>query len=579
MDIPSSFRSTRATVVEGLLSYGRSQSFISGSPLHHQRQNDDECDSNDEEDNDVEEVNDSEPGIEDDHDVLDFFPQLQVPGYDHPSQTAGVLVSPASSRHTGPGLIPVTYEGTRYSSLPVDSGPSVYLTQPQPDLQSATEVTERSPLLLRRSSIQFQNTLPVSSPPNASRLSETTTSGRRKSHSHGTLRRQNSVSLRERKVDSSAGSTYNQSLFNSTAVLLGVGILSEPYAFAQAGWVMGTLLTIGYGALACYTAKILGRMIVEDRRLKTYADCGKKAFGPRSAVITSTLFFVELFTVSLFILVPSAFLPLSVISYASLLSVVATLFVIVVVVIDGLSKYDTPGSLFEFAPTDVWPVSSMQLGLSFGLFMAGFAGHAVVPSIAQDMREPERFERMINTAFVVTTVIYGIIGVCGYLMFGRTVTDEISRDLLQTQGYNEALAKIGAWMLVVSPILESSPGRHLVSSNSDPENALLSSDTEGFYKGPLSRLFGLITAPAFLTALERTALTISIVAVAIAVPHFGVVLSILGAFSAFTLCIIGPLAAKLSIFETSFWERCFDYVLLALCIVMAGWGTFAAIMI
>ena len=41
-------------------------------------------------------------------------------------------------------------------------------------------------------------------------------------------------------------------LFNSIAVLLGLGILSEPFAFAAAGWVGGVLITIGYGFVACY---------------------------------------------------------------------------------------------------------------------------------------------------------------------------------------------------------------------------------------------------------------------------------------------------------------------------------------
>jgi len=51
----------------------------------------------------------------------------------------------------------------------------------------------------------------------------------------------------------SGSSTYGQSLFNSIAVLVGVGILSEPLAFASAGWLLGTILIVFYGALSCYT--------------------------------------------------------------------------------------------------------------------------------------------------------------------------------------------------------------------------------------------------------------------------------------------------------------------------------------
>ena len=36
-------------------------------------------------------------------------------------------------------------------------------------------------------------------------------------------------------------------------MLVGVGMLSEPLAFAYAGWIGGTTLIVLYGAIACYT--------------------------------------------------------------------------------------------------------------------------------------------------------------------------------------------------------------------------------------------------------------------------------------------------------------------------------------
>jgi hypothetical protein len=48
-------------------------------------------------------------------------------------------------------------------------------------------------------------------------------------------------------------STYGQTLFNTTAILLGIGMLSEPLAFALSGWIGGTCLIIFYGAISCYS--------------------------------------------------------------------------------------------------------------------------------------------------------------------------------------------------------------------------------------------------------------------------------------------------------------------------------------
>lgn len=42
-------------------------------------------------------------------------------------------------------------------------------------------------------------------------------------------------------------------LFNAIAILLGIGMLSEPLAFAYAGWIGGSLIIISYGFVACYT--------------------------------------------------------------------------------------------------------------------------------------------------------------------------------------------------------------------------------------------------------------------------------------------------------------------------------------
>lgn len=42
------------------------------------------------------------------------------------------------------------------------------------------------------------------------------------------------------------------------------------------------------------------------------------------------------------------------------------------------------------------------------------------------MIDPSQFDSMINWAFSIATLIYTIIGVTGYLMFGTDVSDEVS---------------------------------------------------------------------------------------------------------------------------------------------------------
>ncbi|KAJ6476368.1 transmembrane amino acid transporter protein-domain-containing protein [Mycena sanguinolenta] len=419
--------------------------------------------------------------------------------------------------------------------------------------------------------------------------------------SPGRLRRRSSAaSARSIKHGQS---TFGQTLFNSIAILLGIGMLSEPLAFAYAGWGMGFALIVFYGYISCYTAKILAGIILSDPRLRSYADIGRKAFGPRSTLIISVLFCLELFAVSvilvtlyadslnsllpqyssntyklwgIFILIPTVFLPLSLLSYTSILGIISTILVVIVILVDGVSKTDAPGSLWNPAETSLGIDNWNHLGVAFGLFMAGFSGHAVIPSLARDMVDPSEFNKMIDWAFLVATFIYALIGCAGYMMFGNSVSQEISMDLLSTPGYNAALNQAALWMLVISPLSK-------FALTTQPLNTaiqiLIGIDTP---IGAPEELEAKLAEPhrgarvSFKRALgvmQRVSVTLLSVAVSILVPEFSAAMAFLGSFSAFVLCVIGPIAAKVAL-----ERRCgvFDGLVLVLALVMGVWGTGAA---
>ncbi|TFK30607.1 hypothetical protein FA15DRAFT_662607 [Coprinopsis marcescibilis] len=422
-------------------------------------------------------------------------------------------------------------------------------------------------------------------------------------------RRPSIISQGSHKVQYTFGgrSTYGQTMFNSIAILLGIGMLSEPLAFAYAGWGAGTFLIISYAFVACYTGKILARIIIADPRLRSYSDIGRKAFGPRATVFISGMFCLELFAVTvvlvtlyadslhslapqysenvyklmgLVILIPTVFMPLSVLSYTSILGTISTVMLLVVIFIDGLSKKEAPGSLWDPAPTNLGYESLNKLGLAFGLFMAGFSGHAVIPSLARDMADPSRFDEMIDRAFIIATVIYTAIGAAGYMMFGDSVSDEISIDLLNTPGYSPLLNRMCLWLLVISPLSK-------FGLNTQPLNTtieiLLGIDTPNFGSPEelVSKPDALSISPhgshiklkKTLGVIQRVTLTVLSVVVSIAVPEFSSMMAFLGSFSAFMLSIVGPVIAKVTI-----ERRCgvWDGIIIISGIVMAIWGTFSA---
>jgi vesicular inhibitory amino acid transporter len=379
-----------------------------------------------------------------------------------------------------------------------------------------------------------------------------------------------------------------------------------------------------------------------DPRLRSYSDIGRYAFGDKAQIGISLLFGAELWAVSValivlfgdslyamvhsnmrpshvqtfvvasgiatwspsafkilgfFLVLPTVFVPLRFLSPISVIGILSTVTVLVILVTDGFLKPDYPGSLHHPAAT-LWPPEPPQwskIPLSFGLIMSGFASHAIVPAIIRDMKEPERFPAMLNTAYVVATAIYLTMGITGYLMFGKGVSDEITRDVAQTKAYPQLLTKIAVWLIVVVPLtkfaLASRPvlgifegllgveepqtiaeadghneesntmaGRVAEELEQDIDDANRPQGTLKHQSGSHISLNGVAPADPsrlppppssisprlriVLRNLLRLVLTALILLTAIVFPEFERIMAFLGAFLAFTTCVIGPIMAR-----------------------------------
>ncbi|WWC64942.1 uncharacterized protein I303_107556 [Kwoniella dejecticola CBS 10117] len=426
-------------------------------------------------------------------------------------------------------------------------------------------------------------------------------------------------------------STDGQTLFNATAVLVGIGLLSMPLAFAYAGWIGGVIMLISFGWLTCHTAKLLARLIRADPSLMGYTDIGVRALGVWAGGGIHMLFCLELFAlgvalvvlfgdtlnalyptitsdhwkmIGFFIIFPTTLLPLRLLSLPSLLSSVSSLLLVLILLIDGLIRQSAPGSLRDPMPTSILPewTDANWLG-GVGLVLAGFGGHAVMPSLAKDMRTPENFDKVVNKAFTIATVISFVAGSAGYLMIGKGVSDEITRDLMQEKyHYPRVLNLVALWMIVINPLtkfgLSSRPFNltiedllgiapysplpdtnvHSISSELvDPLDSGTKSDRSEAIspRSPRSHnrrvprgigesdwsyrtidpdgnndFLEVVTRPysqskerrkALLRVVSRTIVTLLCVLVAVLLPGFGRVMAFLGSFSAFLICIILPL--------------------------------------
>jgi vesicular inhibitory amino acid transporter len=143
-------------------------------------------------------------------------------------------------------------------------------------------------------------------------------------------------------------STLPQTVFNSTNVLIGIGILSLPLGMRYSGWILGTIFLSLAAAVTAYTAKLLAKCMDVDHSLITFADLAFISYGQKARVATSILFSLELLaacvalvvlfadTLNLlipsvevnqwkilcgFLLVPLNFAPLRLLSFSSILGI------------------------------------------------------------------------------------------------------------------------------------------------------------------------------------------------------------------------------------------------------------------
>ncbi|PBP17692.1 transmembrane amino acid transporter [Diplocarpon rosae] len=385
-------------------------------------------------------------------------------------------------------------------------------------------------------------------------------------------------------------STLPQTIFNSTNVLIGVGLLSLPMGIRYSGWICGMLFLAFSALVTAYTATVLAKCMNVDASLITFADLAYVSYGQKARIATSVLFTMELLaacvalvvlfadTLDLLIpgvgviqwkilcgilLVPLNFAPLRSLSFSSP--------VVSIVFIDGFYKPHAPGSLREPAKTYLFPNNWLTLPLSFGLLMSPWGGHSVFPNIYRDMRHPHKFKRAVKVTFTFTYVLDCATMVAGILMFGDGIMTEITANLLNTPGYPRVLSIVMSIFIAIIPLtkvplnarpivstIEVFSGLDNLSVSDSPAFTGLSGYTRGILK-----------------IVIRILVIITFVIIAIIFPAFDSIMAFMGSMLCFTICVILPLLFYLKIFgkEIPLQERILDYVLIAVCTVMATVGT------
>ena len=454
--------------------------------------------------------------------------------------------------------------------------------------------------------------------------------GSAKSHSEGaaslgyTKERTIDKTTKKTKQENQNGdakATFFQCVFNMSNTLMGIGLLSLPFAISSAGWVAGTIVLVFFTAVTWWTCLLIGRTLNGDPRPTHFFDdspfdaklapgscqearmrapmtslpqMATESFGAAGNIVLSLVLYFELFSslciflvtigdhlyavypsitrsmhminVSVVLAIPTALLRTPrLLSYMSAVGTFATVAVVLSVFASAILEGDISQELVktEDGAHSLWITSGIPL--SIGLVAFCYGGHAIVPSFYNSMERPQDFEKMLSCSYLIVLMCYIMVGVSGYYMFGSAVADQITISLEQNGPSSGMNAMTGlTWLIVLTAFSKST-----------------------LFIFPLSLGVEEIIAPHLPndTAMAATSCIIKMVMILLAllvamfVPSFGFICALVGLICTMIVSVIFPASSHLRLFgkKLSSTESFLDWMIVCIGVVAAVIGTIATL--
>lgn len=364
------------------------------------------------------------------------------------------------------------------------------------------------------------------------------------------------VSLLEKPSDDRRASAFLAG-WNVTNLIQGTGILGVPYAVRMGGWAAVAANAL-VAFLCCYTGKLLieclyttSKRTGEKKRVRVnYPEVGE-AVWPRwgnqivslvqccemfGGVVTYLVLLGTIFSdilhkfapfdiytwsaISACVALPGFFLRrVSVIAWISMISVFALMSSILTIIIYSITEYQ------DMSPDKIPPFDINSFPIGFGVIVFSYTAHAVFPGVEGSMKHPEQYPMMMNVAFLLAAIVKVAFGLLPVLRFGKDTQQAITVNLKTSEAFY-----ILANVLVVTNVFTAFPiVSYIVLETFDqkilPYFPHLQKDTKYHWfwiliSRPLVLSFGLLLA--------------------IVVPHFGLVMGLVGSFTGTCLCFIFP---------------------------------------
>ncbi|CAA7031331.1 unnamed protein product [Microthlaspi erraticum] len=366
------------------------------------------------------------------------------------------------------------------------------------------------------------------------------------------------ATLRDYEFNSNpqGNTSFSKTCFHGINALSGVGILSVPYALASGGW-LSLIILFTVAITTFYCAILIKRCMDMDPLLRSYPDIGYKAFGNTGRIIVSIFMNLELYLVAtsflilegdnlnklfsnigfsfmgidfggkqmFIILVALIILPtvwlddMRILSYVSASGVFASGLILASIFWVGAFE----GVGFKNNDSKMFRINGVTTSVSLYAFC--YCAHPVFPTLYTSMKNKRQFSNVMVICFTVCTFIYASVAILGYLMYGSNLDSQITLSL-PTDKFSSKVAicttlvnPIAKFALMVTPIIDAMRSRF--------SRFLPNKRTSGLFLG--------------------TTLVASNVIVALLLPFFGDLMSLVGAFLSATASVILPCLCYLKI--------------------------------
>ncbi|KAG0743381.1 hypothetical protein G6F57_010614 [Rhizopus arrhizus] len=366
--------------------------------------------------------------------------------------------------------------------------------------------------------------------------------------------------------------------FNVVCVVAGSGTLGLPQALQQGGWI-GLFVIFLSWLMSVYTGILLVRCLYANgkTRLNTYKDVATAAFGVVGGWVT---FFFNtwivlgvpvLYTVlagsninqlckgtvgeigqTRWIIICCAIVAIPYIviksmkevAWMSAFGALATIIVVFIVLV--CAAIDRPNHMdahHEPVIWDMFPIALSTISFSFG-------GNVVYPHVEASMKRPRDWPKVVASGLSVCAVLYVVTAVTGYLVYGDQVLSPVYNSIPAGAAQTVAIVIITLHVLMAAPILITS----------------FSLDIEEMFDITVER-FGKIKE-FLIRAILRILIMVVVGVIACVVPHFGALMSLIGAFANCALIFIFPVSFYLKL--TGFRNKPFYQLIWCLLIVILG---------